>query len=317
MISQAAWEDLEWWRSALASDVRRPARYTRSGTLISTWGDGSGTGAGGTLHTTEADQPTFHVGQAAMWLGQWRPFVHHCTSNYKEMRTLLTALELIEADPDRKAACFGTTLFYFTDNSVTYFAVQAGSSKLAHLQLLVRRIKLLELRLGCLLEVVHVPGVVMIDQGTDDLSRGVYRSSTDHDGYFCRRPERPKSPPMGPRPSRFTIRRSSCFAITLGLPHRLAGAAPTLHLVPASGDGPPASVLFTFAVDRIPPNDLFLSGGPAHSHQAMVARLPYHYGSRTFPQHQPSSLRPPPSSCTCHAYPHCCSRALLACSLSV
>jgi hypothetical protein len=176
MISQAAWEDLEWWRSALASDVRRPARYTRSGTLISTWGDGSGTGAGGTLHTTEADQPTFHVGQAAMWLGQWRPFVHHCTSNYKEMRTLLTALELIEADPDRKAACFGTTLFYFTDNSVTYFAVQAGSSKLAHLQLLVRRIKLLELRLGCLLEVVHVPGVVMIDQGTDDLSRGVWIS---------------------------------------------------------------------------------------------------------------------------------------------
>jgi hypothetical protein len=176
LISQAAWEDLEWWRSALASDVRRPARYTRSGTLVSTWGDGSGTGAGGTLHTTEADQPTFRVGPAAMWLGQWRPFVHHSTSNYKEMRTLLTALELIDGDPTRKAACFGTTLFYFTDNSVTYFAVQAGSSKLPHLQNLVRRIKLLELRLGCLLEVVHVPGVVMIDQGTDDLSRGVWIS---------------------------------------------------------------------------------------------------------------------------------------------
>ena len=176
LLSKTAWDDLAWWRAALVSDVKRPARYPRSGTLVAAWGDGSGTGAGGTLHTTEADKPTFEVGRAAMWLGQWRPFVHHSTSNYKEMRTLLTALELIAGDPVRRAACFGTTLFYFTDNSVTYFAVQAGSSKLPHLQALVRRIKLLELKLGCLLEVVHVPGVVMIDQGTDDLSRGVWIS---------------------------------------------------------------------------------------------------------------------------------------------
>jgi hypothetical protein len=82
------------------------------------------------------------------------------------MRTLLTALELLEHDPVRKAACKGTTVFYFTDNSVTYFAVSSGSSTSPHLQDLVRRIKLLELTPGCLLEVVHVPGVVVIDQGT-------------------------------------------------------------------------------------------------------------------------------------------------------
>jgi hypothetical protein len=110
-----------------------------------------------------------------MWLGQWHPYVLASSSNYKEMRTLHTALELLESNPERKAACFGTT-FYFTDNSVTYFAVQGGSSKSPGLQSLVRKIKLLELRLGCLLEVVHVPGVVMIDQGTDDLSRGVWIS---------------------------------------------------------------------------------------------------------------------------------------------
>jgi hypothetical protein len=157
MISQAAWEDLKWWRSALFSDMSRPARYTWSGTLISTWRDGSGTAAGGTIHMAEADQPTFVVGPAAMRLGQWRPFVHHSTSNFKEMRTLFTALELIDSDPDRREACFAATLFYFTENPVTYFAVQAGSSKLPHLQVLVRRINLLELRLGYLMEVVHVP----------------------------------------------------------------------------------------------------------------------------------------------------------------
>jgi hypothetical protein len=176
LLSDAAWADLLWWRAALAHDVSRPARFLGSATLVTTWGDGSGTGNGGTLHTTEADKPTFCVGKAAMWMGQWCPRVHKFSSNFKEMRTLLTALELIAHDPARKHACKGTTLFYFTDNSVTYYAVSAGFSTSPHLQDLVRRIKLLELSLGCLLEVVHVPGVVVIDQGTDDLSRGVWIS---------------------------------------------------------------------------------------------------------------------------------------------
>jgi hypothetical protein len=176
LLSDAAWADLLWWRAALASDVSRPARFPGSATLVATWGDGSGTGNGGTLHTTEANKPTFCVGKAAMWMGQWCPRVHKFSSNFKEIRTLLTALELIANDPARKTACKGTTLFYFTDNSVTYYPVSSGSSTSPHLQDLVRRIKLLELSLGCLLEVVHVPGVVVIDQGTDDLSRGVWIS---------------------------------------------------------------------------------------------------------------------------------------------
>ena len=39
--------------------------------------------------------------------------------------------------------------------------------------LCVKKIKLLELELQCFLQVIHVPGTIMIQQGTDGLSRGV------------------------------------------------------------------------------------------------------------------------------------------------
>lgn len=39
--------------------------------------------------------------------------------------------------------------------------------------MLIEEIRLLELELQCHLQVIHVPGVVMIQQGTDGLSRGV------------------------------------------------------------------------------------------------------------------------------------------------
>jgi hypothetical protein len=68
----------------------------------------------------------------------------------------------------------GGTVFYFTDNIVTYFVMQNGSSSSTELHKLVRAAKLLELQLGCRIEVVHVPGRLMIVQGTDGLSRGMW-----------------------------------------------------------------------------------------------------------------------------------------------
>jgi hypothetical protein len=43
---------------------------------------------------------------------------------------------------------------------------------------LVRSITNLEVLLGCRLEVIHVPGTMMIRQGTDGLSRGVWMSNS-------------------------------------------------------------------------------------------------------------------------------------------
>jgi hypothetical protein len=93
------------------------------------------------------------------------------SSNWLEPRTLCQMMEdPVDRTPD---VVRGTTVFYFTDNSTVYYAVNKGASASTELQKLIVRIKLAELRLGCLLETIHVPGVVMIIEGTDGLSRGV------------------------------------------------------------------------------------------------------------------------------------------------
>jgi hypothetical protein len=68
----------------------------------------------------------------------------------------------------------GTTIFYFTDNATTYWIAASGSSRYPKLHELIEEIRLIELELECQLQVIHVPGVVMIQQGTDGLSRGVW-----------------------------------------------------------------------------------------------------------------------------------------------
>ena len=67
----------------------------------------------------------------------------------------------------------GCTLFYFTDNMVTYYIATSGSSSSTELQVLLRRLKYWELHLNIRLEVVHVPGTHVIANGSDGLSRGL------------------------------------------------------------------------------------------------------------------------------------------------
>jgi hypothetical protein len=166
VISPGALADLQWWQAALRAGLCRVVRYDKSGMLVATFGDGSGTGSGGTVQ-----MPDFTVTQ---WMGQWKPHVHSKSSNYRELYTLLATLQRIwERDP---TSVRGMTLFYFTDNSVCYHVVQGGSSKSPTLHALVKEIKLMEVKMGCRLEAVHVPGLVLICQGTDALSRGVWVS---------------------------------------------------------------------------------------------------------------------------------------------
>ena len=115
-----------------------------------------------------------------MWMGTWAPVVYRFSSNWKELKTLALTLEhVLATDPE---SVRGATVFYFTDNSTVYWIAAAGASHSPGLHALIERIRELELRLGCMLQVVHVPGVVMIRQGTDGLSRGIW-ASPFHDLY--------------------------------------------------------------------------------------------------------------------------------------
>lgn len=166
LVPENVRRDLRWWEAILSRDISRQARSTNAGVLIPSWGDGSGTGTGGTIQIPNAP--------LAMWMGQWTPFVFHHSSNWKELKTLLLTLQAIQHT--RPQQLDRATLFYFTDNSTTYWVCSSGSSRSPELHRLVEQIKLIELELNIELQVIHVPGVVMIQQGTDGLSRGIWAS---------------------------------------------------------------------------------------------------------------------------------------------
>ena len=107
-------------------------------------------------------------------MGVWRIHVRPRSSNWKELRTILRALQHEKERPVNRVK--GCTVFYFTDNLVSYYVVFSGCSDSPGLHALVLEIKALEQELECHLEVVHLPGTLMIQQGTDGLSRGIWIS---------------------------------------------------------------------------------------------------------------------------------------------
>jgi hypothetical protein len=175
VISEKAMADLDWWKAFLQLNSGNQSRTATSGSLSVTFGDGSGTGTGGTFETLRHDGPS--LPELEPWMGVWAPHVHHFDSNWKEARTLLWTMERLHGRGQQNRVR-GATLFYFTDNIVTYYVIQNGSSSSPVLHDLVRAVKHLELLLECRVEVIHVPGTLMIVQGTDGLSRGLSMAQT-------------------------------------------------------------------------------------------------------------------------------------------
>jgi hypothetical protein len=172
-------QDLMWWRQAILSDTKQRCRLDNAGIMVPMFGHGSGTGAGGAVKHPKEVKPvkTDESVTLEMWLGAWSPHFFHHASNWKEARTLLKSLERAAADAEIRKKVRGTTFFCFTDNMLTHHTVQGGASKAPELHKLVLKIMILELELGCHLEVVHVPGAAMISEGTDGLSRGMWMTN--------------------------------------------------------------------------------------------------------------------------------------------
>jgi hypothetical protein len=166
-LDDEAQRDLIWWRDLLRNPDLYASQPTVIGTLVSAWGDGSGTGTGG---TRQSHNSTGEHSPLELWMGVWSAAVHHHSSNWKELRTLLESLRR-----ERRTIAFrGSLLIYFTDNLVSYELLSKASSASPGLQELLREIKLLEVEMHCQVLAIHVPGVAMIRQGTDGLSRGIW-----------------------------------------------------------------------------------------------------------------------------------------------
>jgi hypothetical protein len=105
------------------------------------------------------------------WMGAWNGTGHSFTFNWRELRTVVETLKREEVLFNKLR---GRMVFYFIDNEATYSICKKGSSKTLSLHHLVQQLKVLELALGCRLEVIHVPGTTMITHGTNGLSRGMW-----------------------------------------------------------------------------------------------------------------------------------------------
>ena len=169
-LRQRSRDCLWWWKQALTSGLSRQTQPRDLATIGVSWGDGSGTGTGGTinfLNLEGQDEPI----KLDIWMGTWNGTVVHSTSNWKEMCTLRQTLQ-------NESNLGGIRvkhrrLLYCTDNSVMCDIFRRGVSKSDTLQKLFLEVKLLELQLDCHLLLIHVPGTTMIREGTDGLSRGV------------------------------------------------------------------------------------------------------------------------------------------------
>ena len=151
---------LHWWIDALKCGLSKQGQPTDLATLIVTWGDGSGTGAGGTSNlATSNDSP--NVTALSVWKGVWAAQVSSFSSNWKELRTLLFTLEHEKHLGGSRVK--GRRLLYFTDNMVSYDVFRRGTSSSTPLWTLFLKIKLLELELQCEVQVIHVPGTIMIE----------------------------------------------------------------------------------------------------------------------------------------------------------
>jgi len=141
-----------------------PVRRVRCKIVIECFygfGDASGTGFGSTFAEGKAGYRVHYR------FGQWCSEISEESSNYRELRNLVDAVEELVVQKELR----GVEIFLFTDNSTAEGAFWKGNSSSRKLFELVLRLKKLEWEFGLNLHVVHVSGKRMIAQGTDGMSR--------------------------------------------------------------------------------------------------------------------------------------------------
>jgi hypothetical protein len=129
-------------------------------------GDASGAGHGSSfMITLERKLSLAH--------GTWGDKASKRSSNFRELGNLVRRVEQLVK---RGQIPRGTELFIFTDNFVTESVFYKGAARSPHLHALVERLRMLQLHHGLFIHMLWIAGTRMIEQGSDDLSRGGFSS---------------------------------------------------------------------------------------------------------------------------------------------
>ena len=125
------------------------------------FGDASGSGFGSSYQTNAGIRYRF---------GIWGRDTQGESSNFRELANLVDSLyDRATAD---KTKLKGLEVFLFTDNAVAEGAFYKGTSSSKKLFELILKLRLLEMKEGFLVHIIHIAGTRMISQGSDGLSRG-------------------------------------------------------------------------------------------------------------------------------------------------
>ena len=142
-----------------APDIQRK-RVSNVAVALYLMGDASGAGFGSALWNGEGVSY-----EAGNWKEHWKTE----SSNYREASNLTARIEKL----GEEGKLDDTELFVFTDNSSYEGAFYKGHSKTSpKLTELVRRLRMVERKYGCILHVIHIAGTRMKMSGVDGLSRG-------------------------------------------------------------------------------------------------------------------------------------------------
>ena len=107
-------------------------------------------------------------GELLFRYGQWSSAISEASSNYRELRNLVEAMEAHV----RNSKLRDCEVFLFTDNLVAENIFYQGTSFSETLFGLILRLRKLELEGDIILHVNHVSGKKIISSGVDAMSRG-------------------------------------------------------------------------------------------------------------------------------------------------
>jgi hypothetical protein len=82
-LGDLAQADFCWWEKALNSGPREQVQTRYFCTLGVAWGDGSGSGSGGTFEWVDSGKGALPKMEA--WMGAWNGYIHSFTSNWREL----------------------------------------------------------------------------------------------------------------------------------------------------------------------------------------------------------------------------------------